>query len=679
MKKILLLLLLATFSIQAQTLQNPTYGNVKLKNNTTDNSATKVNVQSTDGTINTISKSDLVNVVEVNDVPTLPLVGEVGKIYVVKNVNKIYRWNGTFYQELAGSDISGKEDVANKATDFTTVNNTLYPSVEAVKTELDLKISLSQKATVNGVASLGADGKVPASQLPDNTIIEENFTYSGSQSFILSEIPSNLSVYVNGQYLENTQYTLLDNILTITPILSANYRVQVKSTILGSELSSSRFASYVQKGIMPEKTLQQSPYYIQLAPFITKYFEKNQDVTIVQIGDSFSTNLDYNTTLTDANIRPPLMTEWNLNAQLEEKLRWKEQEYRRFDYPAAFFENLGGGSVSNLSDDYTNWGYNIAGLNLYPELTRVIDGGTNSGVSYGFPAGMKRCNFILHTDLQWADTTEIEISEGNGKVEVFNGTTWVEANGYTFSAKESATLLGTGQQYHRDQYQKRIKMRSLTDLSAKTVTIQNVGTGRFGYWGIEYSTSEFMFTYIAASKGGHGIESLQKFQEWMVDDFDPDLLLQQCAVINEGASTVEAFQTPEAFAAKFETQYDGFISQGYLVFPYITFIGEQAEIVDPITGKFKTSTFAGETITVPDYINKLASMYLSKNAPFVNIFSRILEIAFKIDEIKGNNNIYTSAILGSGKDGNTLTIDSIHPNNYQTEIMTRILFNYFNF
>lgn len=39
------------------------------------------------------------------------------------------------------------------------------------------------------------------------------------------------------------------------------------------------------------------------------------------------------------------------------------------------------------------------------------------GVSYGFPAGMKRCNFILHTDLQWADTTEIEISEGNGKVE----------------------------------------------------------------------------------------------------------------------------------------------------------------------------------------------------------------------------------------------------------------------
>ena len=133
MKKYILLLLLATFGTQAQTLQNPTYGNVKLKNNVTDNSATKVNVQSTDGTINTISKSDLVNVVEVNDVPSLPLTGVADKIYVVKNVNKIYRWNGTFYQELAGSDISGKEDIANKqnslAVDGTGVK---FPTVDAV-------------------------------------------------------------------------------------------------------------------------------------------------------------------------------------------------------------------------------------------------------------------------------------------------------------------------------------------------------------------------------------------------------------------------------------------------------------------------------------------------------------------------------------------------------------------
>ena len=83
---------------------------LKIVGNTTSTTATKVNVQETDGTINTISKYDLVNVVEVNDVPSLPLVGEVGKIYVVKNLNKIYRWNGTYYTELAITDISGKVD-----------------------------------------------------------------------------------------------------------------------------------------------------------------------------------------------------------------------------------------------------------------------------------------------------------------------------------------------------------------------------------------------------------------------------------------------------------------------------------------------------------------------------------------------------------------------------------------
>ena len=136
---------------------------IQIKNNATDNSATKVNVQSTDGTINTISKADLVNVVEVNDVPSLPLIGEVGKIYVVKNLNKIYRWNGTFYQELAVTDITYQsvidvltftpENVANKATDFTMANNTLYPTVQAVKAYALNLINAKQAGAIgDGVA-----------------------------------------------------------------------------------------------------------------------------------------------------------------------------------------------------------------------------------------------------------------------------------------------------------------------------------------------------------------------------------------------------------------------------------------------------------------------------------------------------------------------------------------------
>ena len=44
-------------------------------------------------------------------------------------------WIGRYTTE---DDLSTKEDLVNKATDFTIINDTLYPSVEAVKEQLDL-------------------------------------------------------------------------------------------------------------------------------------------------------------------------------------------------------------------------------------------------------------------------------------------------------------------------------------------------------------------------------------------------------------------------------------------------------------------------------------------------------------------------------------------------------------
>lgn len=44
-------------------------------------------------------------------------------------------WIGRYTTE---QDLSTKEDLSNKAIDFTTINDTLYPSVEAVKEQLDL-------------------------------------------------------------------------------------------------------------------------------------------------------------------------------------------------------------------------------------------------------------------------------------------------------------------------------------------------------------------------------------------------------------------------------------------------------------------------------------------------------------------------------------------------------------
>lgn len=80
---------------------------------------------------------------------------------------------------------SSKEDKANKKTDLTSTSNLHYPSVPAVKTAVDnvlieannytdIKITdmgskyipKTEKGSVNGVAELDSNGKIPSSQLP---------------------------------------------------------------------------------------------------------------------------------------------------------------------------------------------------------------------------------------------------------------------------------------------------------------------------------------------------------------------------------------------------------------------------------------------------------------------------------------------------------------------------------
>ena len=204
MKRILFLLLL-TVSVYGQ---NPSrFAKIQITGNSNSGTATKVNVQEANGVINTIDKNDLINVVEVNDVPSLPLVGNAGKIYVVKNLNKIYRWNGTFYQELAGSNLNYQsiidaltftpENVANKATDFSVVDNVKYPTVQAVSNQL---LESNKKWVLFGDSI-------------SNTLLDPDYPYYVIQNLKLTGTVTNA---VAGNTSAD-QLTILNSILTSTP------------------------------------------------------------------------------------------------------------------------------------------------------------------------------------------------------------------------------------------------------------------------------------------------------------------------------------------------------------------------------------------------------------------------------------------------------------------------------
>ena len=72
------------------------------------------------------------------------------------------------------------------------------------------------------------------------------------------------------------------------------------------------------------------------------------------------------------------------------------------------------------------------------------------------------------------------------------------------------------------------------------------------------------------------------------------------------------------------------------------------------------------------------AMAEANNGLSLNLFDRITEFALEKSKVEGRN-IYNAALNGSGKDGNTFTIDSIHFNRTGQEVVWRILETYFNF
>jgi hypothetical protein len=205
MKKLLFLLLLLSISSYGQA---PFPEGIQLPNNTNDPTATKVNVQSNDGDINFIAKSDLVDVLEYASAINLPVTGVAGKIYCTKDNNKIYRWNGTFYQELAVTDISGKVDkVAGKSLlSDTEISRLLGIATGATANDTDVNLKNRSNHTgtqaISTVTSLqpALDGKVDKvagkSLLSDTEITRlvtlSNYTHPANHPpSIISQDPSN--------------------------------------------------------------------------------------------------------------------------------------------------------------------------------------------------------------------------------------------------------------------------------------------------------------------------------------------------------------------------------------------------------------------------------------------------------------------------------------------------------
>lgn len=215
--KFIYLLLLMVLGAQAQTI--PSYKNIKLTATAENPSATKIGTIEADKTFGYIQKSDLLDVIEVASAINLPSPGVAGKIYVTKDNNKIYRWNGTFYDQLAVTDISGKVDkVAGKGLsteDYTTTEKTKLAGIQAgatanstdaqlrdrathtgtqaistvmgLQAAIDAKINLTLIGANNGITPLDPGGKVPFAYLPASLMIYKGMWNPATNTPTLSD------------------------------------------------------------------------------------------------------------------------------------------------------------------------------------------------------------------------------------------------------------------------------------------------------------------------------------------------------------------------------------------------------------------------------------------------------------------------------------------------------------
>ncbi|PVX86487.1 hypothetical protein [Paraburkholderia unamae] len=166
------------------------------------------------------------DVLEYANLAAFPATGETGKIYVADDSGKIYRWSGSAYIEISaspGSTDAVPEGATNQyftpsrvlatvLTGLSTATNAVITAADTVlsalgKLQSQISDFIAQKGTANGLATLGADGLVPTSQLPASSGGLADFTDTLSTAAPNDTVPvaalsaSNAAVNVDVAYV----------------------------------------------------------------------------------------------------------------------------------------------------------------------------------------------------------------------------------------------------------------------------------------------------------------------------------------------------------------------------------------------------------------------------------------------------------------------------------------------
>lgn len=268
----------------------------------------------------------------------------------------------------------------------------------------------------------------------------------------------------------------------------------------------------------------------------SKMLSLDDDVNVGFIGDSLLAKSDAVTQFYSEFVKtaPVWSTSYDTLYRLYNLYVFNQPDFFRFDH-SSFSE------VGTWTDGYELWQPgNIASWSEADkeESNRSrYSQSANASVAFVWDlATHEKSHFIYDLDYRAAGTITLDISAGNGQIEVYNGVAWVEANGYSFSQNIDDTVAVENSGYGLQVNKVRLKFRRVATSGNATLIFTKDGTtDYFFYWGVCFWNGKTIHFHNMA-RAGQKARKLVKFVR-DIEKFDLDVLISQAPIINETIGT----------------------------------------------------------------------------------------------------------------------------------------------
>jgi hypothetical protein len=431
--------------------------------------------------------------------------------------------------------------------------------------------------------------------------------------------------------------------------------------------------------------------------FRNKFLQGDSDCEVLLLGDSIlvqQTSASTTTFSTAANLPPTCQYNHIQNLLWRHAVKNKPK-YDRYDSAVntAYTTPAGTWTIDGLADDnkfnYPAWSgeYKFGGGGVVKQSNSA-----NASFSFTWNLGsFEKLNLIHRKSIDGTSAATITVTQGTGKIQVYNGSTWEEANGFSFSQLLTQDVQGTGNSWHLANVKLKFKRVASTGTINMTLTKGADTTSYLYFWGTERWNGNSLFFTNVARAGRTFIDLQNNFLNDVVGR-TPDLVLFELPLVNE----MSQFAHPAGggFQAIVNHAHDflygdraGFITTLNLKTQSNNFSNFEVICVMPhFRAEYLTTANAFTNYTLDAVNNADSTAYRTYNKVKALINQKggysvidMGQVFLNEAEYLGWNYAQSVTGISSSTNNSSFTYDTVHPNDFGCYIYNKYLSPIFDF